>query len=321
MIKKHNDRLLIVLAAGVIVLLAAACVLLFSDCGNDSWISSGGSQSEHDSSFISSEQSSGLDGVYAAPTFKNGSYLLLTTTSTTEDYTDGSGKVMYSYTSTTKYTYQLDIALTDSGLVCKYTFVNIYGAINDNGTLKIDINTTDPSNYSESVAHFYDLLGQSFIITADKNGRVTSISGLDSIIAAYPDTAALLDEATLLGMAGDLFYAQPAAYSAGTSWTVNSYGLDNTYTVSKLSSGRFGIDIAGADYTLPDPTTDASGYTTTYTSCSPITGTLWIDQNDRALQELSTRQRTDGVISDADGYGMYFSITTTTSSAITAAGE
>ncbi len=315
MIRKHNERLLIILAAGVAVLLIAACVLLFSDCGDDDWISPGSS----DSSFLDSEQTSELEGIHAAPAFKDGSYTMLSTVSSSEDYTDGNGKVMYSYTSTTKYCYRLDITRSESGLTCRYTFSSIYGAVSDNGSLQVDIDTTDPANRNDNTALYFDLIGQSFTVSVDNAGNITAIDGIDGIIAAKPSVGNLLDEASLLNMASDLFHPMPVSLSKGTSWTVSSYGMNNTYTANRLSAGRFGIDITGGEYTLPDPVTDSYGYTTTYTSVSPMTGTLNINQNDRAVQELTTRQRSEGTLSDEEGYGMYFSITSTNSCVINAA--
>lgn len=317
---KLNGRLLMALLAGVAVLLIIAGVLLLSDCSSDEWISSGGTANgDYDASFIGTDSSDAVSGVYAAPAFCSGTYTMLSTVSTSEDYTDGNGKVIYSYSSTTKYTYQLDITVDDNGIVCKYTFVNIYGAVNDNGTLTIDVNTTDPSNYSDSVAAFYDLLGQSFIVTADASGNILSLDGVSEIVAAYPDTESLLDTSTLLSMAGDLFYVMPSTFTDGTTWTVNAYGVKNTYALSKLRGGRFGVDISSEDYELPDPYTDSYGYTTAYTAFSPLTGTLWIDQNDRAVQELTTCQHSEGTYADSDGYGMYFDVTSTNSCVITSA--
>lgn len=317
MIKKQNERLFMVLAAAVAVLLIAACVLLFSDCGGDEWIT----PSEDGSgpgSFISSDDAAAFEGVYAAPDFHDGVYNMLSTVTNTEEYSDGTGQTLYTYTSTTKYNYRLDIDVGDDGIVCRYTFVSIYGAVNDNGALSVDLNTTDPAAYNESLAPFYDLLGQSFTVTADRSGRFIALEGLDEIIARYPDSAALLDQGTLETMAGDLFYTLPAAFSSGEAWKVNSFGFDNTYTVKKLERERFGIDIAGAQFELPDPVTDSAGYTTTYSTYSPITGSLWMSQYDRAVQELTTRQSSSGTIADADGYGMYFTITSNTSCVITA---
>ncbi len=316
--RKQSERLFAVLAAAVALLLILSCLLLFSDCGGgDEWISQSGSQNDGDS-FISSDDTAAFEGVYAAPQFCDGVYNMLQTVTNTEEYTDGTGQQLYTYVSTTKYNYRLDIDVGEDGITCRYTFVSIYGAFNDNGALSVDLNTTDPEAYDESLAPFYNLLGQSFTVKADSGGRFLSLEGLDEIIAAHPESASLLDQATLETMAGDLFHQLPATFSAGQSWQVNSFGAANSYTVSKLEHGRFGITIAGAQYELPEAVTDANGYTTAYSSYSPITGSLWISQQDRALQELTTRQSSTGTIADGDGYGMYFTITAATSCVITA---
>lgn len=320
MIKRQNDRLLHILIIGVAALIIIAAVLLISDCGKDEegWLGSSGEMMGTVSGSDSGKENAALEGVFAAPEFKDGSYTMVSAAVTQEDYTDGTGQVIYTFSSTTRYTYQLDIKRQKSGIICTYTFKNIYGASGENGETAVQIDTADPDKYSEELSMFYDLLGKSFIITADSRGNITGITGVEELLAACPDSASLIDRELLLNMAADLFYEIPATFDADTEWSRNQFESANTYTLKNLKNGRFGIEIAGAQAALPDPFTDASGYTTAYTSVSPLTGSLWIDQYDRALQELSTYQRSSGTFADQNGYGTYFTVTSSTNCTITA---
>ena len=319
MIKRQNDRLLRILIIGVAALIIIAAVLLISDCGKDDegWLGSSGAASTEPNGSPGKEDAA-LEGVFAAPEFKDGTYTMVSSAVTQEDYTDGTGQLMYTYSSTTRYTYRLDIKRQEGSIICTYTFADIYGASGENGATTVQLDTADPDKYSEELSMFYDLLGKSFSITADLRGNITEINGVEELLAACPDSASLIDKSVLLSMAADLFYEIPAAFSADTVWSRNQFESANTYTLTALKNGRFGIDIKGAQAELPDPITDASGYTTTYTSVTPLTGSLWVDQYDRAVQELSTYQRSSGTFADQNGYGTYFTITSSTNCAITA---
>lgn len=319
MIKRQNDRLLRILIIGVAALIILAAVLLISDCGNDEdgWLgSSGTSPAVSDSSTVRPNTS--LEGVFAAPDFKDGTYTMVSSAVTQEDYTDGTGQLMYTYSSTTRYTYTLDIKRYTNAISCTYTFKDIYGASGENGANSVQLDTADPDMYCDELSMFYDLLGKSFSVTADLRSNIIEIKGVDELLTACPDSASLIDRDVLLSMAADLFYEIPATFSADTNWSRTQFESANTYTLTDLKNGRFGIEIAGAKPALPDPVTDASGYTTTYTSVTPLTGNLWVDQYDRAVQELSTYQRSSGTFADENGYGTYFTITSSTNCAITA---
>lgn len=321
MIKRQNDRLLRILIIGVAALVILAAVLLISDCGknDDGWIdSSGGELPGTLSDSSAGKDNSALEGVFAAPEFKDGSYTMVSTAVTQEDYTDGAGQLTYTYSSTTKYTYQLDIKRQKNGIICTYTFKNIYGASGENGENAVQLDTADPDMYSEELSMFYDLLGKSFFITADSRGNITGITGVEELLEACPDSASLIDKSVLLGMAADLFYEIPATFDADTKWARTQFESSNTYKLANLKNGRFGIEITGAQAALPDPFTDSAGYITTYTSITPLTGSLWMDQYDRAVQELSTYQRSSGTFADEYGYGTYFTVTSSTNCTITA---
>lgn len=313
MIKRQNDRLLRLLLLGVAALLILAGVLIFSDCGGkgDDWVSG---------SAEGSSQESSLNGVFSAPAFKSGSYVMESSVIDKEEYTDGNGGTLFTFSSTTKYKYLLDISADENGIICKYTFASIFGSSNTNGEETVELNT-DGEMSSEELKPYYDLIGKSFVVTASADCSRVEIAGVDELTAAVPGAAGLLDKDSLLSMARDIFYKMPSSFTDGTSWVVNSYGVDNTYSVRRFERGRFSIGITGGEPALPSPTTSAEGYVTVYDSASPLTGTLFIDRDDRAVQELSTNQRYGGSISDADGYGYFFVITSTTQCSVEKASE
>ncbi len=314
MIKRQNDRLLRLLLLGVAALLIIAGIFAFSDCGGkDDWvIGEGGDSSD-------SNQGSLLNGVFAAPSFKSGRYKMISSAINAEDYHDGAGSTLYSYSSSTKYEYLLDLTADSDGIECRYTFAGIYGSTNDNGTTAVELNTADPEAYNDALAPFYDLIGKSFTVTANADCTDVVISGIDELLAEVPGAANLIDGDTMLSMAKDIFYQMPSTFTDGTEWKVNSYGLNNVYSVKKLDRGYFNISITGDQPTLPADTTDGNGFVTSYDSSSPLSGTLIVDQNNRAVQELSTYQRYNGSISDDSGYGYFFTITASTSCSVTPA--
>ena len=313
MIKRQNDRLFRLLAVGVALLLIIAGILVFSDCGgDDEWVAGSGTSDNADGSAAS------LNGAFAAPAFRDGRYRMVSSVVNAEDYNDGAGSTLYGYSSTTRYEYLLDITAFADGIKCVYTFDRIVGSSDDNGTGAGDteLDTADKDAYTEELSPFYDLIGRSFTVQTDADCGSVSISGIDELLAAVPGANGLIDEETMLSMARDLFYPLPQTFTDGTSWTVNSYGIDNEYSVKRLERGRFNVQISGGESALPPPTTDANGYVTEYTSCAPLTGTLMLDQSDRAVQELSTFQRYSGSISDSEGYGYFFTVTASTNCTI-----
>lgn len=260
---------------------------------------------------------SGMSGSYAAPQFKSGVYEMVSTVINKEVYTDGTGATVYEASVMTRYTYRLDIAVGSDGIDCKYTFKSVYGTTDLGSQTVVGVNTQDASLMSDDTKVYYDIIGKSFTSRANAQGELQSVSGIDEIIKQVPAAAAILGNELMQSLAADLFYAMPTSFEQGTSWQLVQYGITNTCTVQRIFGSNFGIDIKGGTITPAAPTTDSEGYTTTYTETQPLSGTIWMDMTDRAVQEMSSQQKTSGTLTDPEGYGVYFALTASTNCKIT----
>lgn len=296
------------------VIAAAALVFAFSGCGEkgNDWITSPESEDVSAANGIGGEP---FEGQFSAPSFFPGTYIMTNDTVNSQTYTDVNGKLVYSGSMLTRYIYTLDISV-DETITCRYTFKSIYGSSTADGQSSVEVDTSDQSLRNDGNAVFYDLIGRSFTVTADKNADITGINGVDGILSEVSGADRLIDEELLYNMAEDLFYVMPDTLGYGTSWKRNQYGIENTYTVDRLSRGMLGVSIKGGSAGLPEPVRDDEGYTTTYLSVDNITGSLWLDQTDRAVQEISTAQKSRGTIADDNMSGVYFDFVSTTSTKI-----
>lgn len=235
----------------------------------------------------------------AAPTFKTGRYSMVSANSTeqTLNGTDGSA-----YTrSDQEYDYDLDItAGADGSIRCVYTFTRITWMYVENDQ-SYTFDTNNPDAKDSDTAMYYDLIGKSFAVSVDPAMNVTGITGVSEIIAAYPDTAQLISEDNLLAIAKDIFYSLPNTFAYRTSWNLNQAGIDTTFTLMQHRDGEFAADIVGAELPLPPDSYDQStGFTTKYSEIGRLSGTLRMNDTDRAVQSFSYRQTSRGQLVSAN---------------------
>ena len=306
-----HTRCAAILLACVLLALSAAC----GDSGED-WITTDSTATTASGGTTATTVSSEFSGDYTAPVFRTGRYKMVSTSINNSVYKDGVGTTLYSDGTMTRYTYILDITVSDAGIVCRYTFSEIYGTSTEDGEESVVIDTTNSSLKDSTTQVFYDLIGRSFSASAGTNGVLSGVTGISDIVADVPDAATLISDDLMYSMASDLFYSMPSVFTTGTSWMLTQHGVTNTYSLSRMSRGSFGVSIIGSELTLPDPVTDADGYTTTFSSMLPLSGFLWLDQTDRAVQELTSYQRSEGMFANDEGYGAYFTLTATSSCTI-----
>lgn len=299
----------------IISMLLAAAVALLSLCAagcgdNDiDWVTgetyaTGGAVTSATSGTTTLPSGSALDGSYAAPVFRDGRYSMVNTSTTVTEYLSDAGAVYYSESTVSRYTYGLDISRKGDGIECVISFDNIYIAQTVSGATTVLLDTTTRDYLSASSEPYYDIIGLSFRVTVGADGAVSGIEGVDELIAEYPNSAVLLDEENLLGVAQSFFYPMPDTFADGTSWVLDQYGLANTYRVTSLARDRFGITIAGPAQ-QPFAYDTADGLTLNYTEVSALTGTLHMDMNNRALQEITSMQKSSGVITGSlDGQAL-----------------
>lgn len=263
-----------------------------------------------------SADAAGFEGTFDAPRFRSGTYTMVSTVINDETYTEPNGEVIYDGSLMTRYTYQLDITAGDE-IVCRYTFRDIYGTSTVGSGTLVGVNTADSSLRDETTQVYYDLIGKSFTSRAAADGTLQSVSGIEEILSSVSGAEEIIDPELMTSLAADLFFPLPDKFESGTSWQLVQYGITNTCTVTRLVDDSFGVTIAGGEIPLAAPATDSDGFTTTYTEASPLSGTLLVDRTDRAVQELTSHQKTRGTLTDSGGSGCYFALTATTTCRIT----
>lgn len=236
-----------------------------------------------------------LEGSYPAPKFKAGKYSMVNGSTTLTEYLTDAGAVYYSESTLSQYTYGLDISEKADGFECIMSFDNIYISQTVSGSTTILLDTSTRDYLSASTEPYYDIIGLSFTVSIGADGSVTGISGVDELIAAFPNSAVLLDKENLLGVAQSFFYPIPDTFADGTAWTLEQYGLVNTYRVVSLARDRFGIAITGPEQ-QPFAYDTADGLTLNYSNVSALSGTLYMDVSNRALQEITSMQKSSGTI-------------------------
>lgn len=243
----------------------------------------------------SGESHSSIEGSHSAPAFKKGRYSMVNASTALTEYVTDAGAVYYSESTLSQYTYGLDISPKGDGLKCVMSFDNVLISQTIAGTTTVLLDTSTRDYLSADTEPYYDIIGLSFLVNIGADGAVKSIEGVDELIKEYPGSAMLLDEENLMGVASSYFYTIPGTFADGTAWTLEQYDLVNTYTLTSLARDRFGVTITGPEQQpFSYPTED--GLTVNYSKVSPLSGTLYIDKDNRALQEITSMQKSSGSI-------------------------
>ena len=256
-----------------------------------------------------------IEGSYATPQFKPGKYSMENTSTTVTEYVTESGAVHYSESTVSKYIYGLDISSDGDGLKCVMSFDGILITQNISGENMVLLDTSTRDYLSAATEPYYNIIGQSFVVKIGADGSVTGIEGVEDIVAEYPDSAMLLDKEKLLGVASSYFYAIPDTFESGTVWTLNQYELVNTYRLTSLARDRFGITITGPEQ-QPFSYNTEDGLTLNYSKVSPLSGTLYMNMENRALQEITSMQKSSGTIT-GEGVDLVFYYNVTSLTAVT----
>ena len=290
-----------------LAILMALLTLCAAGCGDDDvdWVTgetyatvgttSASSPSNDISSVTTAPSGAVIYGSYTAPVFRSGKYSMVNTSTTLTEYLTDAGSVYYSESTVSRYTYGLNITAGNSGIDCVMSFDNIYIAQTVSGNTTILLDTSTRDYLSASTEPYYDIIGLSFKVSIGADGAVSGISGVEQLIADYPNSAMLLDESNLLGVAQSYFYPIPDSFADGTAWTMDQYGLVNTYRVTSLARDKFGITITGPEQ-QPFAYSTADGLTLNYNNVSALSGTLYMDISNRALQEITSMQKSSGLI-------------------------
>lgn len=304
---KRNNRLRL-------FALLAAFVLLFTlaACGEDDvdWVTgetyATGQQSTAATTAATGEgqttataPTQRIEGSYPAPVFKPGRYSMINSTTTLTEYQNASGAAYYSEQTMSRYTYGLDIkTASGGGLTCAVTFDAIYITNTVDGETEVLLDTSIRDYLSVSTEPYYNIIGRSFTADIAADGSVAGLSGVEKLIAELPGSADLLDKENLTGVVGSLFYPIPNEFADGTSWTLEQYGLPNKYTLSRLARGQFEISIQGTEQQPFSYDTADGSFTVSYDTVSAMTGTMYMDTANRALQEINSVQHSSGAIFD-----------------------
>lgn len=285
-----------------------ALLTLFAGCGEEDvdWITgetigsgSAATTTTAPSAVSSAEVSDRLES-QPSPVFKPGGYKMTNSTTAITSYLTDAGAVYSSYSSISRYVYNIDMSANASGFTLRFTFDSIYLADDDGSGENVVLDSASRDYLSVYTEPYYDIIGKTFTVSADARCNVTGISGVDEIIAECPNSANLLDKDNLLGVAQAFIYPIPDAFGEGTAWTLKQYGVSYTYSLSRLSRGKFEI-VLGGEAQQPEAYTTDDGYTVSYTKVEPLSGTLYMSAENRALQEISSLQKSAGTISGSDG--------------------
>ena len=315
-----NRKLSIILS-----ILLAALLLCASGCGDDKvdWVTgeayatSGTGKTTAATSPTSPDvtDAGSIEGSYPAPQFLPGRYSMVNTSTTVTEYVTDAGAVYYSESTVSRYTYGLDISADGAGLRCVMSFDGILITQNVSGESMVLLDTSTRAYLNVSTEPYYDIIGQSFIVSIGADGSVTGIDGVEDIVAQYPNSAMLLDKENLMGVATSFFYPIPDTFADGTAWTLEQYDLNNTYRLTSLARDRFGITITGPEQQpFSYPTED--GLTLDYSRVSPLSGTLYMNKDNRALQEITSMQKSSGTIT-GEGVDIIFNYNVTSLTSVT----
>lgn len=291
-------------------LFLAALLVLFSlcaaGCGDDDidWVTgeayaTSGSQTASTaptSAAPTTAPQSSVEGTHPAPEFLPGKYSMVNASTTLTEYVNEAGIAYYSESTLSQYTYGLTVSSDRTR--CVMSFDNILISQSSSGSTTVLLDTSVRDYLSASTEPYYDLIGLEFTVLLGADGSVTGIEGVDELAAAYPNSAMLLDKENLIGVASSYFYPMPDTFADGTSWVLEQYGLANTYRVTSLARDRFGISISGPEQ---EPFSyNEDGLTVDYSKVSPLSGTLYMDAGNRALQEITSMQKSSGSITGPD---------------------
>ncbi len=315
------NRTLSIFLAALLVMLS----LCTSGCGDDKvdWVTgeayatsgTGRTTASTVSTSPADSVTGSIEGSHPAPQFKPGRYSMVNTSTTVTEYVTDAGAVYYSESTVSRYTYGLDITSAGEGLRCVMSFDGILITQSISGENQILLDTSTRDYLSASTEPYYDIIGQSFIVNIGADGSVTGVEGVEDIIAEYPNSAMLLDKDNLTGVASSFFYPVPDTFTDGTAWTLNQYDLVNTYRLTSLARDRFGITITGPEQ-KPFSYNTEDGLTLDYSKVSPLSGTLYMNKDNRALQEITSMQKSSGTIT-GEGVDIIFNYNVTSLTAVT----
>ncbi|MBE6760173.1 MAG: hypothetical protein E7554_08845 [Ruminococcaceae bacterium] len=305
--------------------LLALTALCAAGCGDDDvdWVTgetyatsgTGKTTAATDAANPTDGSAAGIEGSYPAPQFRPGKYSMVNTSTTVTEYVTENGAVYYSESAVSQYTYGLDISAAGSGLRCVMSFDGILITQTVSGETMVLLDTSTRDYLSASTEPYYDIIGQSFVVSIGADGSVTGIEGVEDIIAEYPGSAMLLDKDNLTGVASSFFYPIPDTFADGTAWTLKQYDLENIYRLTSLARDRFGITITGPEQQpFSYPTED--GLTLDYSKVSPLSGTLYMNKDNRALQEITSMQKSSGTIT-GEGVDIIFNYNVTSLTTVT----
>ena len=293
-------------------LLAALLVLLSlcaAGCGGDDidWVTGESYATSGNSSIgttapadtVPTVPSGSIEGSYDAPRFKPGKYTMVNASTSLTEYVNDGGGAYYSESTLSQYTYGLEISGSGDTTRCVMSFDNILISETIGGETTVLLDTSTRDYLSADTEPYYDIIGLRFTVIIGGDGAVKGIDGVDKLIAQYPNSAMLLDKENLIGVASSFFYPIPDTFENETAWELVQYDLVNTYRVTSLARDRFGITINGPQQQPFTYNTD-DGLTVTYSKVSPLSGTLYMDMNNRALQEITSMQKSSGSITGSD---------------------
>lgn len=313
-------RSLSILLAAVLLL----SVLCAAGCGGDDvdWVtgetyatSGTGSAGKTTGTTTTTAVHSSIEGSHKAPAFKPGSYSMVNSSTAVTEYVTPSGASYYSESTVSRYSYGLEISKKGDGLQCVMSFDNIYIAQTVSGETTVLLDTSTRDYLSADTEPYYDIIGLSFVVKLGSDGSVKGLEGVEKLLEQYPGSAALLDKENLLGVASSYFYSVPDTFADGTAWTLEQYGLENTYRLTSLARDRFGVTITGPEQ-QPFSYDTEDGLTVDYSEVSPLSGTLYIHKDNRALQEITSMQKSGGTI-NGEGVDITFTYDVTSLTTVT----
>ncbi|MDR1003324.1 MAG: DUF6263 family protein [Oscillospiraceae bacterium] len=226
--------------------------------------------------------------VFSPPPVKAGKYQMETSSLQKFDYLYG-GQTYQSLSEDIRYIYNIDMSKEKNGWKAEFSFARIYYTSVSAGNSSVLFDTQDESYKDDSTAPWYNLVGQKFTVKYDEKLQVKSISGVDKILQKYPDTAEITSADSLKAIAAEAIFALPdMEYKKPfdkTHMVSDSQDVDLTYTPVKQSGRLLRLDVSTeAQPVLPADESDEAG-TIHYTSGDKLSGTLWINLDNRMLFE------------------------------------
>lgn len=288
-------------AVAVLLLLSSICTLAACNDPNDypqrlDAVSSNSAQNA---------AATGFEGSFAAPPLRAGSYIMTTSQVSQVDYSIGSTSYL-TITDEMQYHYALDVKKLDNGYSAKFTFDRAVYTQSRSGEVIYEFDTDDVSTRTEDVLAYFSLIGQSFTCKFDSDLNFKSISGVDKIHKAYPETAELTAESDLADLASEVIFALPEKIEYGSSFKTTQElaggsTITQTFTADKMRGERIGFKV-GSDDEIALPADESSdGYYAHYTGASQFTGALWVSTNDRLdFESTRTIKYYSDVTTDAD---------------------